>query len=377
MSGEPKPSPVPEPSGAAGEAELARLRREIDRIDEQLVALMGERANLVVGVGAAKRAGGIPIYAPHREREVIDRAIARNPGPLGARTVEAVFRELMSGSFALELPLRIGYLGPPGTFSHVAAVRHFGSSVEFADLTEISLVFEEVAKEHLHYGLVPYENSIGGSVVETLDAFQEFDATIAAEALVDVSQVLLANCAPDAVTRIHSKAEAFAQCRRWLSRRYPKAELVAEPSTAAAAKVAARDAAHGAAAIASALAGEIYGLHALFDSIQDRADNVTRFLVIGRQPSRRTGVDKTSIMFAAQHAPGALVDVLASFRAQQLNLSHIEKRPSARENWRYTFFIDVDAHRDDDDLKRAIDDASRHCLSLKVLGSYPRAERIL
>ncbi len=360
-----------------GEAELARLRGEIDRIDEQLVSLMAARSALVVGVGQAKRTGGIPVYAPHREREVIDRAIARNPGPLPARTVEAVFRELMSGSFALELPLRIGFLGPPGTFSHLAAVRHFGSSVEFADLSEISLVFEEVVKEHLHYGLVPYENSIGGSIVETLDAFQEFDATIAAEALVEVNQVLLANCAPEAVTRIHSRGEAFAQCRRWLSRRYPKAELVAEASTAAAARVAARDAALGAAAIGSELAGEIYGLHALFDSIQDRAGNVTRFLVIGRQPSKRTGTDKTSIMFAAQHAPGALVDVLQAFRAQSLNLSHIEKRPSARENWRYTFFIDVDAHRDDDDLKRAIDDASKHCLSLKVLGSYPRAERIL
>lgn len=364
-----------DPSDA--EVTLEALRTAIDRVDERLVALMAERSRLVVEIGRAKQSSGIAVYAPHREREVIDRAIARNPGPLPARTVEAVFRELMSGSFALELPLRIGYLGPPGTFSHLAAVRHFGSSVEFADLSEISLVFEEVAKGHLHYGLVPYENSIGGSITETLDAFQEFEVVIAAEALVEVNQVLLANCAPDAVTRIHSRGEVFAQCRRWLSRRYPRAELVAEPSTAAAARIAVRDAAHGAAAIGSELAGEIYGLHALFDSIQDRAGNVTRFLVIGREPSKRSGQDKTTIMFAAQHKPGALVDVLQSFRAHDLNLSHIEKRPSSRENWRYTFFIDVDAHCDDDDLRRAIADASTHCLSMKVLGSYPRAERIL
>lgn len=365
-----------EPATAV-EARLAELRSGIDRIDEQLVRLMAERASLVVEVGRAKQSGGVAIYAPHREREVIERAVRRNPGPLEARTVEAVFREIMSGSFALERPLRIGYLGPPGTFSHLAAVRHFGSSVEFADLTEIPLVFEEVAKGHIHYGLVPYENSIGGSVVETLDAFQEFSVTIAAEALVEVNQVLLGNCAPEAVRRIHSRAEAFAQCRRWLSRRYPGAELVAEPSTAAAAQVAVRDGEHGAAAIGSLLAGEIYGLRSLFEAIQDRAGNVTRFLVIGREPSKRSGSDKTSLMFAAQHKPGALVDVLDAFRRQELNLSHIEKRPSARENWRYLFFVDVDAHREDDDLRQAIDDASSHCLSLTVLGSYPRAERIL
>lgn len=366
-----------EPPQNTGDARLAAIRAAIDRIDEQLVSLMAERANFVVEVGKAKREGGIPIYAPHREREVIARAIARNSGPLAPRTIEAVFREIMSGSFALEVPLRIGYLGPPGTFSHLAAVRHFGSSVEFADLSEITLVFEEVAKGHIHFGLVPYENSIGGSVVETLDAFQEIAVTIAAEALVDVSQVLLANCAPEAITRIHSKSEAFAQCRHWLSRRYPGAQLVSEPSTAAAAQIAVRDAARGAASIGSSLAGEIYGLHPLFEGIQDRAENVTRFLVIGREPSKRSGSDKTTIMFAAQHKPGALVDVLDAFRRQALNLSHIEKRPSARENWRYLFFIDVEAHREDDALRRAIEEASTHCLSLTVLGSYPRAERIL
>jgi len=374
----PVPStPLSSPVTHSGEARLDALRVGIDRIDEQLVALMAERATLVVDVGKTKREGGIAIYAPHRERAVIERAVGRNPGPLQARTVEAVFREIMSGSFALELPLRIGYLGPPGTFSHLAAVRHFGSSVEYANLSEITLVFEEVAKAHIHYGLVPYENSIGGSVTETLDAFQEHAVTIAAEALVEVNQVLLGNCPPGEVKRIHSRPEAFAQCRRWLSRRYPNVELVPEPSTAAAAQVAARDATQGAAAIASLLAGEIYGLHALMEGIQDRAGNVTRFLVIGREPSKRSGSDKTTIMFAAQHKPGALVDVLDAFRKQNLNLSHIEKRPSSRENWRYLFFIDVDAHLEDEGMRRAIDDAIAHCLSLTVLGSYPRAERII
>ncbi|MBX3355187.1 MAG: prephenate dehydratase [Phycisphaeraceae bacterium] len=384
------PDPPPEPTlstpaGGPGspsasqamEQTLADLRVRIDSIDEAIVKLMAERASLVVEVGHAKRAGGGAIYAPHREREVIERAVRRNPGPLQARTVEAVFREIMSGSFALERPLRIGYLGPPGTFSHLAAVRHFGSSVEYADLSEISLVFEEITKGHIHYGLVPYENSIGGSVTETLDAFQEHAVTIAAEALVEVNQVLLANCAPNEIRRIHSRGEVFAQCRHWLSRRYPQAELVPEASTAAAAKIAASEASSGAAAIGSPIAGEIYGLHVLFEGIQDRAGNVTRFLVIGREPSRPSGRDKTTIMFAAQHTPGALVEVLDAFRRQKLNLSHIEKRPSSRENWRYIFFIDVEAHRDDPALQLAIADASAHCLSLTVLGSYPQAERIL
>ena len=344
-------------------------------MDEQLVSLMAERARLVVEVGRTKRDRGLPIYAPHREKEVLERALRRPHAPLPDRTVEAVFRELMSGSFALELPLRIGYLGPPGTFSHLAAVRHFGSSVEFADLGQIDLVFEEVEKGHCHYGFVPYENSIGGSVVETLDAFQERQVRICAEALVEGNQALLANGPPEGIRRIHSKGEAFSQCRNWLARRFPEAELVPAPSTAAAARLAAEE--PGSAAIGSELAGEIYGLNVLFEAIQDRAGNVTRFLVIGGQEARATGEDKTTILFATRHAPGALVDVLEVFRRADLNLSHIDKRPSARENWRYSFFIDVDAHAADPRMAAALGEASRHCLSLRVLGSYPRASRIL
>src|SRR5262245_35920991 len=200
-----QPNAPAQPPAGSSAVELSELRRRIDALDKQLVDLLSERSRIVVEIGKSKRGSGTPIYAPHREQQVIANAIANNPGPLPARTIEAIYRELMSGSFSLELPLRVGYLGPPGSFSHVAAVRHFGSSVEHADLHEIDGVFEEVAAGRCHYGLVPYENSIGGSVTDTLDSFQQHDVTIYAEAMIEVSQTFLANCAPDQVKRICSK----------------------------------------------------------------------------------------------------------------------------------------------------------------------------
>lgn len=355
--------------------DLEGLRRRITELDRRLVELLGERARVVVEVGRSKRASGVPIYVPHREKEVLERVLGWNDGPLPARTLEAIWRELMSGSFALELPLRIGYLGPPGSFSHLAAVRQFGSSVELADLREIDHVFGEVAAGRCHYGLVPYENSIGGSVVETLDAFQRHRTTIYAEVLVEVQQALLANCAPSEIVRICSKPEALGQCRRWLTARFPSVPLLPESSTSAAVRRAAQE--QGTAAIGSVLAGEIYGVNPLFERIQDSGDNITRFLVIGKDHARPTGQDKTTIMFTTSHRPGALVDVLGVFRDARINLSHIEKRPSGRTNWEYTFFIDCDAHVEDEVMARAVEEARTHCLALTVLGSYPRAARVL
>jgi chorismate mutase/prephenate dehydratase len=371
----PTPSNEPGHDAVRGDGDLEALRRRIDEVDRRLIEALSERARIVARIGQAKRSAGGPIYVPHRERQVLDQVLADNPGPLPDRTIEAIYRELMSGSFVLEQPLYVGYLGPPGSFSHVAATRHFGSSVEFDDLHEIDHVFEEVAAGRCHYGLVPYENSIGGGITDTLDAFQEHDVTIYAEALIDVRQTLLANCPPGEIRRIYSKPPIFGQCRRWLGRHYPDAELVPTVSSSKAVQQAAAEA--GAAAIGSALAGELYGVKPLFEQIQDKANNITRFLIIGKEAAEPTGDDKTSIMFVTAHKPGALVDVLAVFRDAQINLSHIEKRPSGRTNWEYTFFIDCDRHQRDASMAAAIGDAQRHCLSLKVLGSYPRAQRIL
>ncbi len=357
------------------EPHLTDLRRRIDEIDQRLVEILSERARIVVEVGKAKQTKGTPVYAPHREAEVLARALAANPGPLSDRTIEAIYRELMSGSFSLELPLRVGFLGPPGSFSHIAAVRHFGSSVECADLGTIDNVIEEVAAGRCHYGLVPYENSIGGGIIDTLDALAQHEVTIYAEALIDVTQAFLANVPAAEISRIYSKREVFNQCRRWLARNYPDAELIPMESSAAAVKRAAAEA--GSAAIGSTLAGELYGVNPVHEQIQDKPNNITRFLVAARQEALPSGDDKTTIMFVTADKPGALVDVLTVFRDASINLSHIDKRPSGRTNWEYTFFIDCEGHAKDPAMAGAVEEARSHCLSLKVLGSYPRAQRIL
>lgn len=371
------PPDPPQPDGPTtpDPEALNALRLAIDDVDRRLIDTLSERARLVVEVGNVKRGSGTPTYAPHRERQVIERALAANPGPLGPRTIEAIYRELMSGSFTLELPLRVGYLGPPGSFSHVAATRHFGSSVEMDDLHEIDHVFEEVAAGRCNYGLVPYENSIGGGITDTLDAFQRHRVTVYAEALIAVTQNLLTNGPAAAIERIYSKPQIFSQCRGWLAKQFPTAELIPMPSSSAAVIRAAEES--GAAAIGSSLAGSIYGVKTLFESIQDNATNVTRFLIIGREAAQPTPDDKTSIMFVTAHKPGALVDVLSVFRDASINLSHIDKRPSGRTNWEYTFFIDCDAHATNPVMAKAIDDARAFCVALTVLGSYPRATRVL
>ncbi|MBL0926135.1 MAG: prephenate dehydratase [Phycisphaerales bacterium] len=367
----------------SGEAALNKLRTGIDRVDRQLVELLNERAKLIVEVGKVKRGSGIPIYTPHREQAVLQRVRDANQGPLPDRTVEAVYREIMSGSFALEQPLRIGYLGPPGSFSHQAAVRQFGQSVSFEDLHEISGVFTEVRRGHCHYGLVPIENSTHGGVAETLDAFRDSGAEIKvyAEVLLEVHHALLAACEPREVRRIHSKPEAFSQCRQWLSTQFPTAELVPAASTSRAVQTALSEhmlePGRGSAAIASVLAGQIYGLMPLFERIEDNPNNITRFFVVAKQEAQPSGDDKTSIMFSTADKPGALVSVLRSFEQAGVNLTHIDKRPSGRTNWTYTFFVDAAGHRTDARVAEAIDDARTHCHELVVLGSYPRAKRIL
>lgn len=358
-----------------GEECLAEYRRKIDDVDRRIIKAISERANIVAAIGEEKRRSGSPVYAPHREREVLARVLSHNEGPLRDQTIEAVYRELMSGSFALERPLRIGYLGPRGSFSHLAVMRHFGSSVEFSELQGIENIFADVASGTSDYGLVPYENSIGGSVAETLDAFQDTSAIIAAEALVEIRHTLFSRAAPESIRRIYSHPQVLYQCRKWLSRQYPDAEYVPTISSSHAVEQAAGEA--DAAAIGSVLAGEIYEVNPVFENIQDRSENITRFLVLGSEASLPTGEDRTTIMFVTAHAPGALVDVLHDFRTRGINLSHIDKRPSGRTNWEYTFFIDVDVHREDPAMQEALAQAEQHCRVLKVLGSYPRAAGII
>ncbi len=362
---------------------LSDLREQIDAIDRQLVELINKRAEIVVEVGKYKLDSGQPIYTPHREVEVLNKVIKLNQGPIQPRTIEAVYREIMSGSFALEQPLRIGFLGPPGTYSHVAATRHFGSSVEFDDLHAIEGVFEEVARGHVDYGLVPIENSTGGSITETMDAFQTYhnDIQLYGELQLAVHCSLLANCQPHDVSHIYARPESFAQCRNWLATQYPQAELIAVESSASAAQKAKtefdEDKKSGAAAIGSQLAGEIYGLHALFEQIEDRRNNVTRFLILSKHETEISGDDKTSLMFMTPDKPGALADVLGVFKRAGINLTHIDKCPRRGVNWEYTFFIDAVGHRKDIEFAEVIGEARAFSKQLTVLGSYPRSKQVL
>ena len=351
--------------------ELASLRREIDELDKRIVDVLNERARVVVRVGQAKRFGGTPVYAPDREHAVLERVARLNEGPMPPKTVQAIYRELMSGSFALEKPLRIGYLGPEGSFSHLAAQRKFGASVEYHPLADIRAVFAEVSSGHCDLGMVPIENSIGGGVIDTLDAFIDSRVHICAEVLVEIHHNLLANCPPDEITAVASKPEVFAQCRDWLSTSFTQVELIPVASSARAAKMASRR--KGLAAIGSDLAAELYDLKIVFSDIEDNPKNMTRFFVIAKQPARRTGNDKTAVMFTTSHQAGALVEVLNVFAANGVNLTNIDTRPSNRRNWEYYFFVDAEGHYENENFKQSLEDAREHCGEIHVLGSFPKA----
>lgn len=355
---------------------LAPLRQRIDQLDQRIVELLNERAEVVIEVGKVKRNDGVaPIYVPEREQRVLERVRNANAGPLPDSCLEAIYRELMSGSFALERALRIGCLGPRGTFSHMAATRQFGSSVEYMILDDIAAVFEEVEREHVDLGVVPIENSTGGGITDTLDSFMDTSAKVCAEILIQVHHNLLSNHSPAQIQRIYSRPEVFQQCRKWLGIELREAERIAVASSAKAAEVAANE--PGAAAIGSSLAAELYGLNICFANIEDNPTNITRFFVIGHQEPRPSGDDKTAVMFTTAHKPGALAEVLDVFRDHQVNLTHIDKRPSQRVNWEYCFFVDCEGHMADAKVADCIEQVKQHCLHLSVLGSFPRARNVL
>jgi chorismate mutase/prephenate dehydratase len=360
---------------ASDETNLDALRQQIDSLDARIVELLNQRALVVVDIGKLKQQTNEPIYAPDREKFVLEKVRSLNKGPLPDRCLEAVYRELMSGSFALEKPLRIGFLGPAGSFSHSAALRKFGSSVEYVALSDITSVFEETVRGHVDYGLVPVENSLHGGVIDTLDAFLNSSARICAEVRITIHHYLMAREPWENIKAIYSKPEVFSQCRKWLTGVAKDRDIQGVASTSKAAEMAAQEA--GVAAIGTKIAGELNGLRVLFENIEDDPENETRFLVIGREPARRTGDDKTAVMFTTAHKPGALAEVLDVFKENGINLTDIEKRPSKKVNWEYYFFIDAQAHADDAAMKRAIEQARQHCLQLTVLGSYPRAAEVL
>lgn len=355
--------------------QLEELRGQIDALDGQIVRLLNQRAAVVQAIGRSKTQMGLPTYKPDREREVLDFVKSQNEGPLSDRTLVAIYRELMSGSFALETPPRIAYLGPPGSFSHLAAARKFGAMVEYEPLQQIDAVFDEVEREHVDLAIVPVENTSGGGIVDTLDAFARHDVTICAEINLAVHHHLLGNVRIEEIQRLYSKPEVFTQCQKWLTQTRLLDCTVAVPSTSAAAERAAGE--PGTAAIGSELAAELFGLNKLCDRIEDDPGNVTRFVVIGHSPAAPTGRDKTSILFRAPDRPGALVDVLDVFRRAGVNMTYIESRPSRIKKWEYAFFVEFEGHAGDPKIAAMIDEARTLCNELKVLGSFPRADEII
>jgi len=373
MSRSPEPRPEPTAPAPDADAELARLRAEIDRVDRELLACLNERAALGRDVGQVKARAGREVFAAAREREVIGSLRRANPGPFPDAALEPVFREIISATRSLERPLRIAYLGPEGTFAHEAARRYFGACVELVAVSPIAEIFAAVERGDAEHGVAPVENTTQGVVTETFDTLATTGVAPCGEMLLRVSYHLVSRSGRlEDVRRVASHPQGLAQCRAWLDRHLPGVERVETSSTAAAARLAAEDAA--VAAVASPLAGETYGLVPAARAIEDRRDNTTRFLLLGRQPPARSGADLTSVLFTVRKAePGALHRLLEPFARHGVNLTSIQSRPMPGKPFEYLFFLDLEGHRDDPAVRAALADAAAHAHSHRVLGSFPRA----
>jgi chorismate mutase/prephenate dehydratase len=368
----------PTPTNAAGEparqTDLDKLRAELDRIDFEILDTINHRALVAEEIGRLKQDALQSIYDPEREAEVIEQAVMNNHGPLRDEAVRAVFREIISGTRAVQMPLRVAYLGPEFTFSHLAAIQRFGQSAELVPVGTIAAVFEEVERGHTQFGVVPMENSTDGRVSDTLDGFSRSHVRICGELPLRIHHCLLGTGQRDEVRTVYSKPQPLSQCRNWLARHLPNADLHEVASTAEAARRV-RDDPH-AAAVASAQAGVNYGLPVLVANIEDNPDNVTRFAVISTEPAPATGSDKTSLMLEITHKPGALADAMAIFKRNRLNMTWIESFPIPGSRGRYLFFIEFESHQDEPPARRAIAALTKNSLRVEVLGSYARAEPI-
>jgi len=352
--------------------ELKNLRKQIDALDSHIVALLNKRIGISSHIARKKQDTGKSVYSPDREREVLKRISELNKGPLSGQALEAIYREVMSASLAQGASLTIAYLGPQATFSHLAALKRFGSQVKHIPCESINEVFIEVEKGNADYGVVPIENSIEGAINYTLDMFVESDLKICAQIILDISHNLLANCQKEKIKTVYSNPQVLGQCRAWLQENLPKAELIEVSSTTRAAQIAAKQ--KMSSCIASLLAAKIYKLNIIAKSIEDSPHNITKFLVIGKTDVPKTGNDKTSILFSIKDKIGALHDMLIPFKKEGINLTKIESRPSKRKAWDYYFFVDLEGHRDEPKVKKALLALEQHCKFLKILGSYPQGE---
>jgi chorismate mutase / prephenate dehydratase len=351
---------------------IEALRKRIDSLDEKILDLLNERARIATEIGKQKKASKADLHAPIRELEIYDRLLQLNKGPFPDEALRAVFREIMSASLALEGPLKVAYLGPKATFTHLACLRQFGFSASYVPVNSIKEVFYEVERGREEYGVVPIENSTEGVVNHTLDMFIDSPLKIVAEVLQEVSHHIMNRSGKmEDVKRLFSHPHAIAQCRIWIENNLPHLPITEVSSTAKAAEYCVED--PSASAIASELAAQLYGLHIIQRRIEDNINNYTRFLVISQRNLSRTGRDKTSIMFTIQDRVGALYDMLRPFADYGINLTKIESRPSKKKAWEYIFFVDLEGHMEDEKVQLALKNLKAQCLFLKVLGSYPAA----
>ena len=348
------------------------LRKKIDEIDEKLVDLLNGRARIVIEIGNIKKTEKLDFHSPSREQEILERLTDHNKGPFPQDALRAVYREILSSSLSLERPLKVAYLGPRATFTHMAGMQQFGLAAQYVPVESIRDVFNEVERGRADYGVVPIENSSSGAVIYTLDMFIDSDLKIAAEIMLEVSQHLMNKSGKlEDIKKIFTIAPAAAQCRQWIEKNLPGVPVLDAPSTARAAEMASDD--PTAAAIASEMAAVLYGLQIAGKKIEDSTSNITRFLVIAPKSPGKTGRDKTSIMFSIKDKVGALYTMLAPFAESGINLNRLDARPSGRKVWDYVFFLDMEGHVEDENVAAAIDRLRQDCMFLKVLGSYPKS----
>ena len=359
-------------SPAKAQAALKSLRSNIDKLDLHILKLINERSRLAGDIGKIKTDQGAEVFSPAREEEVYANVLKNNKGPLDEGTIRAIYREIMSGARALQKIIKVAYLGPEYSYSHLAAVERFGQAVEYMRVGSIASVFEEVNRGHVDFGVVPLENSTDGGVSDTLDQFMRLpQLKIGAEVRLKIHHNLLANCEQEQIRRVYSKPQALSQCRTWLGKNLPHADMKDVSSTAVAAQLAAQE--PGAAAVASRQAAVKYGLRILFSEIEDYPHNETRFAVIGHQECDRTGNDKTAMMFKVPHKPGSLVDALATLNQNKLNMTWIESFPAKTGKNEYIFFAEIEGHIEDPKVKKALNALEGQCEQLSILGSFPVA----
>jgi chorismate mutase/prephenate dehydratase len=367
-----------EPSGSAANAHgdaLLGLRAAIDRVDREILAQLNQRARLVEQVGAVKRASGAGVYQAARERDLVAALEAANPGPFPTPAIQPVFRAIVSATYCLEARLRVAYLGPEGTFSHLAARETFGSQAELLAQPTIGDVFAAVERGQADHGVVPVENTTEGVVTQTLDTLVGSELSICGETVLPIALCLLSRSGRlEDVRRVASHPQPLAQCRSWLDRFLPRAERIEVASTVAAGALAAQE--PEVAAVGSLLAADLLGLAVAAESIQDRRDNSTRFVVIGGPAPAPSGHDLTSVVFTVRKAEaGALHRLLAPFARHGVNLTSIQSRPLKGTPWEYLFFIDLEGHRSEAAVAAALAEASEVAHSARVLGSFPRASQ--